>query len=384
MKRFISVFLAIIFIICQNTFVFADKNTSNNINIGSKSAVLMDVSSGQVLYEKNCHEKLPPASVTKVMTMLLICEAIESGKIKINDEVTISENAASMGGSQIFLEPGEVQTVDTLLKGISVASANDACVAMAEYIGGSVEEFVDMMNKKAKDLKMNDTNFVNTNGLPVENHYTSAYDIGIMSRELLKHELIEKYLTTWMDNIVVGKKKATIGLANTNKLIKHYNGATGVKTGFTGEAKFCVSASAKRGKTHLIAVILGGQTSKDRFKDATTLLDYGFANYESVKICSKNQKLYTLKLKKADCESVGLVAKDDLGILTKKGESKDFIKKIEVDKNLKLPIKQGTTLGKVKIYKGNKLIGQVDLVSSRDIDKASYLQMLKRLVEDIV
>lgn len=384
MKRFISVFLAIIFIICQNAFVFADKNTSNNIDIGSKSAVLMDVCSGQVLYEKNCHEKLPPASVTKVMTMLLICEAIESGKIKINDEVTISENAASMGGSQIFLEPGEVQTVDTLLKGISVASANDACVAMAEYIGGSVEEFVDMMNKKAKDLKMNDTNFVNTNGLPVENHYTSAYDIGIMSRELLKHELIEKYLTTWMDNIVVGKKKATIGLANTNKLIKHYNGATGVKTGFTGEAKFCVSASAKRGKTHLIAVILGGQTSKDRFKDATTLLDYGFANYESVKICSKNQKLYTLKLKKADCESVGLVAKDDLGILTKKGESKDFIKKIEVDKNLKLPIKQGTTLGKVKIYKGNKLIGQVDLVSSRDIDKASYLQMLKRLVEDIV
>lgn len=384
MKRFISVFLAIIFITCQNTFVFADKNTSNNINIGSKSAVLMDASSGQVLYEKNCHEKLPPASVTKVMTMLLICEALESGKIKINDEVTISENAASMGGSQIFLEPGEVQTVDTLLKGIAVASANDACVAMAEYIGGSVEEFVDMMNKKAKELKMNDTNFVNTNGLPVENHYTSAYDIGIMSRELLKHEIIEKYLTTWMDNVVVGKKKATIGLANTNKLIKHYNGATGVKTGFTGEAKFCVSASAKRGKTHLIAVILGGQTSKDRFKDATTLLDYGFANYESVKICSKNQKLYTLKLKKADCESVGLVAKDDLGILTKKGESKDFTKKIDVDKNLKLPIKQGTTLGKVKIYRGDKLIGQVDLVSSRDIDKASYLQMLKRLVEDIV
>lgn len=384
MKRFISVFLAIIFITCQNTFVFADKNTSNNINISSKSAVLMDVSSGQVLYEKNCHDKLPPASVTKVMTMLLICEALESGKIKINDEVTVSENAASMGGSQIFLEPGEVQTVDTLLKGISVASANDACVAMAEYIGGSVEEFVDMMNKKAKDLKMNDTNFVNTNGLPVENHYTSAYDIGIMSRELLKHELIEKYLTTWMENVVVGKKKATIGLANTNKLIKHYNGATGVKTGFTGEAKFCVSASAKRGKTHLIAVILGGQTSKDRFKDASALLDYGFANYESVKICSKNQKLYTLKLKKADCESVGLVAKNDLGILIKKGESKDFTKKVEVDKTLKLPIKQGTTLGKVKIYKGDKLIGQVDLVSSRDIDKASYLQMLKRLVEDIV
>lgn len=383
MKKFVGVFLAIIIITCQSTLSFADKNI-NNISISSKSGVLMDVTSGKILYEKNCHEKLPPASVTKVMTMLLICEAIESGKIKISDEVTISENASSMGGSQIFLEPGETQTVDTLLKGIAVASANDACVAMAEYIGGSVEDFVDMMNKKAKDLKMNDTNFVNTNGLPTKKHYTSAYDIAIMSRELLKHQMIEKYLTTWMDNVVVGKKKATIGLANTNKLIKHYNGATGVKTGFTSEAKYCVSASAKRGKTHLVAVILCGETSKDRFKDASTLLDYGFANFESIKICSKNQKLSTLKLKKADCESVDLVAKNDLGILIKKGESKDFTKKIEIDKSLKLPIKCGTTLGKVKIYRGDKLIGEVELVNNKNINKASYLQMLRRLVEDII
>lgn len=383
MKKFVGVFLAIIIITCQSTLSFADKNI-NNISISSKSGVLMDVTSGKILYEKNCHEKLPPASVTKVMTMLLICEAIESGKIKISDEVTISENASSMGGSQIFLEPGETQTVDTLLKGIAVASANDACVAMAEYIGGSVEDFVDMMNKKAKDLKMNDTNFVNTNGLPTKKHYTSAYDIAIMSRELLKHQMIEKYLTTWMDNVVVGKKKATIGLANTNKLIKHYNGATGVKTGFTSEAKYCVSASAKRGKTHLVAVILCGETSKDRFKDASTLLDYGFANFESIKICSKNQKLSTLKLKKADCESVDLVAKNDLGILIKKGESKDFTKKIEIDKSLKLPIKCGTTLGKVKIYRGDKLIGEVEIVNNKNINKASYLQMLRRLVEDII
>ena len=383
MKKFVGVFLAIIIITCQSTLSFADKNI-NNISISSKSGVLMDVTSGKILYEKNCHEKLPPASVTKVMTMLLICEAIESGKIKISDEVTISENASSMGGSQIFLEPGETQTVDTLLKGIAVASANDACVAMAEYIGGSVEDFVDMMNKKAKDLKMNDTNFVNTNGLPTKKHYTSAYDIAIMSRELLKHQMIEKYLTTWMDNVVVGKKKATIGLANTNKLIKHYNGATGVKTGFTSEAKYCVSASAKRGKTHLVAVIICGETSKDRFKDASTLLDYGFANFESIKICSKNQKLSTLKLKKADCESVDLVAKNDLGILIKKGESKDFTKKIEIDKSLKLPIKCGTTLGKVKIYRGDKLIGEVELVNNKNINKASYLQRLRRLVEDII
>ena len=366
MKKFIGVFLAIILIISQSTLVFADKNGAN-LNLKCKSAVLMDVTSGKVLYEKNCHEKLPPASVTKVMTMLLICEAVESNKIKLTDEVTVSETASSMGGSQIFLEPNETQTVDTLLKGIAVASANDACVAMAEYIGSSIEGFVDMMNNKAK-----------------ENHYTSAYDIALMSRELLKHEMIEKYLTTWMDKVVVGKKQATIGLANTNKMIKYYNGATGVKTGFTGEAKYCVSASAKRGKTHLVSVVLRGETSQERFKDASTLLDYGFANYESVKICSKDQKLYTLKMRKADSEQIDLVAKDDLGILIKKGESKNFTKKIKVNEDIKLPVKKGSVLGKAMIYQDGKLIDEVELVNNKDIEKASYLQMLKRLAQDII
>ena len=380
MKKFIGVFLAIILIISQSTLVFADNNSAN-LNLKCKSAVLMDVTSGQVLYEKDCHEKLPPASVTKVMTMLLICEAIE---IKLTDEVTISETASSMGGSQIFLEPNETQTVDTLLKGIAVASANDACVAMAEYIGGSVEEFVDMMNNKAKELGMKDTNFVNTNGLPVDNHYTSAYDIALMSRELLKHQMIEKYLTTWMDSVVVGKKQAKIGLANTNKMIKYYNGATGVKTGFTGAAKYCVSASAKRGKTHLVAVVLRGETSQERFKDASTLLDYGFANYESIKICSKDEKLYTLKMRKADEENIDLVAKDDLGILIKKGDSKEFTKKIKINDDIKLPIKKGTVLGKAMIYQDNKLVDEVELVNNKPIEKASYLQMLKRLAENIL
>ena len=214
MKKLSSIILAIILIITPANLAFAN-NDNSNINISSKSAILMDVGSGQVLYEKNAHEKLPPASVTKVMTMLLICEALDSGKIKIDDQVQVSEIASSMGGSQIFLEPGESQTVDTLLKGIAVASANDACVAMAEYIAGSVESFVDMMNSKAKDLNMKDTHFANTNGLPVDNHYTSAYDIATMSRELLKHYVISKYLTTWMDSVVVGKKQTSIGIANT-------------------------------------------------------------------------------------------------------------------------------------------------------------------------
>ena len=384
MKKLYSIILAMIFMITTSSLSFADKENSD-INLSSKSAILMDVSSGKILYEKNSHEKLPPASVTKVMTMLLICEALESGKIKIDDEVQVSEIASSMGGSQIFLESGEIQKVDTLLKGIAVASANDACVAMAEHIGGSVESFVDMMNAKAKELKMNDTHFANTNGLPVDNHYTSAHDIALMSRELLKYDqIISKYLTTWMDSVVVGKKQATIGIANTNKLIKHYNGATGVKTGFTQEAKYCLSASAKRGDTHLVAATLGAETSPQRFSDASTLLNYGFANYESVKLCSRDDKIATLTMEKAEDEKISLVAKEDLSVLIKKGDSKEFTKKIKVYEDAKLPIKKDSVLGEVEIYRGKEKLGKVELVSNKDINKASYLKMLQRVLDEML
>lgn len=385
MRRFTSIVLAMIMVIMSlSTTAFADdKKVQAPINISSKTAILMDVGSGQILFEKNPHEKLPPASVTKVMTMLLIVEALDSGKIKLDDEVQISERASEMGGSQIFLEPGETQKVDDLLKGIAVASANDACVAMAEFVGGSEEEFVAMMNNKAKQLGMKDTNFANTNGLPIENHYTSAHDIALMSRELLKHDKITKYLTTWMDQIVVGKKKTTIGLANTNKMIKHYQGATGVKTGFTQEAKYCLSASAKRGETHLVAVTLGAPTTQERFKDSSSLLSYGFANYESVKLCSKSDKIATLTLDKADDNKVNLVAKDDLTALIKKGESKDFTKKIDVSKNIDLPVKKGTKLGTISIYKGDKQVGKIDLINEKDINKASYFKMFERVIDNI-
>lgn len=383
MKKMTSIVMTMLLALMPMKIAFAG-DPSAAINISSKSAILMDVGSGQILYEKNAHEKLPPASVTKVMTMLLIAESLDSGKIKLDDKVQISENAASMGGSQIFLEPGETQDVNTLLKGIAVASANDGCVAMAEYIGGSVEGFVGMMNKKAQELGMKDTNFVNTNGLPVENHYTSAHDIALMSRELLKHDCIHKYLTTWMDKVVVGKKQSTIGLANTNKLIKHYQGATGVKTGFTQQAKYCLSAAAKRGETHLVAATLGAETSPQRFKDATDLLNYGFANYESIKLCAKNDNIATLTLDKAEDNKINLVAKEDLTSLIKKGSSKDFVKKIKVYDNPKLPIKKGTTLGKLEIYKDKKLVGQVDLINTKDINKASYLQMLQRIIDNML
>lgn len=383
MKKLASFIMAILIAIMPMNLSFANEDNAP-LSVSSKSAILMDVGSGQILYEKNAHDKLPPASVTKVMTMLLICEALDSGKITLDDSVQISDNAASMGGSQIFLEAGEVQKVDTLLKGIAVASANDGCVAMAEYIGGSVESFVDMMNAKAKELNMKDTNFVNTNGLPVDNHYTSAHDIAIMSRELLKHDVISKYLTTWMDQVVVGKKQITVGLANTNKLIKHYQGATGVKTGFTQQAKYCLSASAKRGDTHLVAVTLGAETSPERFKDATSLLNFGFANYESVKLCSKNDNIATLTLDKADEQKINLVAKEDLSVLIKKGGNKDFTRKIKVNENPTIPIKKGTNLGYVEIYQGKTLVGKVDLVNTKDIQKASYLKMLQRVIDEML
>ena len=383
MKKLASLIMAILIAIMPMNLSFANEDNAP-LSVSSKSAILMDVGSGQILYEKNAHDKLPPASVTKVMTMLLICEALDSGKITLDDSVQISDNAASMGGSQIFLEAGEVQKIDTLLKGIAVASANDGCVAMAEYIGGSVESFVDMMNAKAKELNMKDTNFVNTNGLPVDNHYTSAHDIAIMSRELLKHDVISKYLTTWMDQVVVGKKQITVGLANTNKLIKHYQGATGVKTGFTQQAKYCLSASAKRGDTHLVAVTLGAETSPERFKDATSLLNFGFANYESVKLCSKNDNIATLTLDKADEQKINLVAKEDLSVLIKKGGNKDFTRKIKVNENPTIPIKKGTNLGYVEIYQGKTLVGKVDLVNTKDIQKASYLKMLQRVIDEML
>jgi D-alanyl-D-alanine carboxypeptidase (penicillin-binding protein 5/6) len=383
MKKLASIVVSILLVLMPMNMAFAnDKGTP--INISSKSAILMDVSSGQILYEKNAHDKLPPASVTKVMTMLLCVEALDSGQIKLDDKVQISDTSAGMGGSQIFLEQGETQDVNSLLKGIAVASANDACVAMAEHVAGSVEGFVDMMNTKAQELGMKDTHFANTNGLPIDNHYTSAHDIALMSRELLKHESINKYLTTWMDEVIVGKKQIKVGLANTNKMIKHYKGSTGVKTGFTQEAKYCLSASAKRGDTHLVSATLGAETSPERFKDASTLLNFGFANYESVKLCSKDDNMATLTLDKAEDNKVSLVAKENLTVLIKKGGNKDFTREIKINENPSIPTTKGTVLGQVEVYQGKKMVGAVDLVNTKDINKASYLQMLQRVIDSML
>ena len=246
--------------------------------------MLIDADTGEVLFEQDAHKELPPASVTKIMTMLLALEAVEDGKVKLSDEVVVSERAASMGGSQMYMEAGEVHTLEELLSGIAIVSANDACVAVSEYIAGSEEVFVEKMNKRAQELGMRDTHFVNTNGLPVTDHYTSAYDIAVMSRLLLQHEETQKWFTTWQTTIKVGLpgKEKEFGLTNTNKLIKQYPGANGIKTGFTQEAGYCLSASATKENTTLIAVVLGAQTSGIRFSEVSKLLNYGFANYSSV------------------------------------------------------------------------------------------------------
>ena len=286
------------------------------LKVDAKAAVLMDATSGEVLFAQNAHKRLPPASVTKVMTMLLILEACESGKINLSDTVTISERAAAMGGSQMYMEPGEQHTVEELLMGVAMASANDGAVALAEHLAGSVEMFVERMNKRAAELDMKDTNFVNTNGLPVSNHYTSAYDIAIMSKALIRFPETQKWFTKWQATIKVGLpgKEKDFGLTNTNRLIKIYSGAIGIKTGFTQDAGYCLSGAAERNGTRLIGVILGASTSKVRFAEISKMFDYGFSNFESVKVAKKGQVQKALKLEKGTPSKIDVVMEDEMCI----------------------------------------------------------------------
>ncbi len=326
------------------------------MKVKAKAAVLMDAVSGEVLFAQNAHKKLPPASVTKVMTMLLILEGCDSGKIRLSDTVTISERAASMGGSQMYMEPGEQHTVEELLKGVAMVSANDGCVALAEHLAGSVEMFVEQMNKRAAELGMKDSHFVNTNGLPVANHYTSAYDIAVMSRALIAFPETAQWFTKWQDTIKVGLpgKEKEFGLTNTNKLIKQYPGAIGIKTGFTQDAGYCLSGAAERDGTRLIGVILGCTTSNIRFAEIKRLLDYGFSNYESVKIAEKGQVQKALKIEKGTPSKVDVIMEDDAAILVKKGNKNRIKTKIEMDGYIKLPLKRGQKLGELVVLQDGK------------------------------
>ena len=356
------------------------------MTVDAKSAILIDAGSGTVLFEQNSHDRLPPASVTKVMTLLLVMEAIERGQMSLEDKVTVSEKAASMGGSQMYMEPGEQQKLETLLMGIVIASANDACVAVAEYHSGSSDIFVENMNKRAKELGMVDTNFVNTNGLPVANHYTSAYDIALMSRELIKYKKLQDWFSVWMTNVTVGlpgKKQTELGLTNTNRMIRTYPGANGIKTGFTQDAGYCLSASAVKGDLDLIAVIMGSSTSKIRFAEASKLLDYGFANYDSVKLAEKGEPMGKVIIEKGSPNMIDAVAPDDVSVLVKKGE-KDGIKgEMVLNDTISAPIAQGDQVGELVIYKQDKEISRYPVVAAENVKKASLMQIYLRMIKTL-
>lgn len=355
----------------HSVVVFAEGNTDLGLN--AKSAILMEESTGNILYESNPDERLPIASVTKVMTMLLIMEAVDSGKISLDDMVTVSENAMSYGGSTMFLETGEQLTVNDMLKGIAVASANDGCVAMAEHLAGSESAFVDMMNEKAKELGMENTHFMNTNGLDEDDHYSSARDVAIMSRELMKHETIFNYTSIWMDTLRGGKFQ----LANTNKLIRFYDGANGLKTGSTSKALCCLSAAAKRNDMQLIAVVLGAPTSAERFASAKSLLDYGFANYAVNTQITAGDEVQKIAVEKGVDKEVGVVAGDSCSTLVKKGQEDNITKEIKIDETITAPIEAGQKIGTMTISRDGEVIADIDLNASSAVEKKGIGLIIK-------
>ena len=370
MKRVICFFICVCFMM-QSVAVFAEGNTDLGLN--AKSAILMEEATGNILYESNPDERLPIASVTKVMTMLLIMEAVDSGKISLDDMVTVSENAMSYGGSTMFLETGEQLTVNDMLKGIAVASANDGCVAMAEHLAGSESAFVDMMNEKAKELGMENTHFMNTNGLDEDDHYSSARDVAIMSRELMKHETIFNYTSIWMDTLRGGKFQ----LANTNKLIRFYDGANGLKTGSTSKALCCLSAAAKRNDMQLIAVVLGAPTSAERFASAKSLLDYGFANYAVNTQITAGDEVQKIAVEKGVDKEVGVVAGDSCSTLVKKGQEDNITKEIKIDETITAPLEAGQKIGTMTISRDGEVIADIDLNASSAVEKKGIGLIIK-------
>ena len=364
----------------------SDSASSAGLFIDAKSAVLIDADSGAVLYEMNSREELPPASVTKIMTMLLIMEAVDSGRISLEDEVTISENASGMGGSQLYMEPGETHTVSELLTGISMVSANDACVAMAEYISGTEEIFVEKMNEKAEELDLENTHFANTNGLPAADHYTSAYDLAVMARQLLSYPDILSYLSAGSGSIEVGKEGHTsvIEMINTNKLLQTYNGATGIKTGFTQDAGYCLASSAERDDLRLIAVLLGAETSQLRFSESARLLDYGFANYEAVKIADRNEIIGTAGVEKGILNAVDIRTDEKIVLLVRKGEASAISYRIKPAENLRAPVEEGQQAGTLEITKNDEPFGEYALSASTDVRKADLKTLIIRSTEQIL
>lgn len=367
MKKLLIIFLIL--------FTFTTRVCALDLTENAKSSILVEATTGEVIYEKNQNEKFAPASMTKIMSLILIMEEIEKGSLKYEEEITISKNASSMGGSQIYLEEGEKMSVEELLKGICMASANDAVVALAERVAGSEEAFVFKMNEKAKKLGLKNTNFKNATGLDNANHYSSALDMSIMARELVKHNKILEFSSKYEDYLRQDSDKK-FWLVNTNKLIKTYDGMDGLKTGYTKEAGYCLTSTAKKNNMRLIGVIMGEETSAKRNEEMKSLLDYGFNQYKVNNLIKKTKSLGKYKNPKMKIEDINIVSKNEINILNKKGNSKRKINyKVKLDKNKKLPIKKGDSIGKIYVYeKGNKIFtGEVTV--DKNIKKANILNL---------
>ncbi len=354
-----------------------EEGNHNSLNLESASAILIEQTTGKVLYEHNAHEPLRPASVTKVMSILLIMEAIDDGKLALSDSIPCSENAASMGGSQIWLDPRETLTVDEMLKAICVASANDCVVAMAEHIGGSEEAFVQMMNDKAKELGMKDTTFKNCHGLDEDGHVTSSYDIALMSKELLNHHpQITKYTTIWTDSLRDGKSELT----NTNKLIRSYKGATGLKTGSTGLALYNLSASATRDDLSLIAVIMKAPSTKVRFAEAQKLLDYGFSTFSFKQFGKKEEVVKSISVNKGVRHEVEAILSDQAGTLIEKGKDKEIEQNLTLEDTVTAPISAGQKLGEISFSLNGEILSTVDIIAKNEVDKINLFTMSKKVI----
>ena len=374
------IILLLISIFLPSIKVRADESLLQN----AKSGLLMEVSTGKIIYEKNIHEKTSVASMTKMMGMVLIMEALEDGKIKLEDMVVVSRNASGMGGSQIWLEEGEKISVLDLIKGIMMASANDGIVAMAEYIGGTEANFVKMMNEKAKSLGLKDTNFVNTTGLDEKDHYSTAYDMALIAKELISHEEILKYTSIYEDYLRKGTDRQ-FWLVNTNKLIKTYQGADGLKTGYTDAAMYCMAVTAKRNDMRLLAITLGEKEGKVRNKETSELLDYGFNLYKVETIKKKGEELGTISIDKADIPKIKIIANQDVTVLKNKNDKKEEYKSNVILNTLKLPIKKGDMIGKlvVKDSLGN-MIDEVNITVANDITKDNYFNIFFKILKGVI
>ncbi|WP_078060229.1 MULTISPECIES: D-alanyl-D-alanine carboxypeptidase family protein [Gracilibacillus] len=357
----------------------AEKEEENlELATHSTSAILMERDTGTILYDKNAEEKLPPASMTKIMTMLLIMEALADGQITLTETVQVSEHAASMGGSQIFLEAGEEMTVHDLLKGIAVASGNDASVAMAERIAGSEEAFVKKMNARVKELGLTSTKFQNATGLPADDHYSTAHDMAVMAKALLKHQEITEYTGIYEDYLREGTEDE-FWLVNTNKLVKFYDGVDGLKTGYTNEAKYCLTATAEKNGMRTIAVVMGSDNTKNRNSDVTELLNYAYSQYQTKSLFEKDQVVTSFEWLKADKNKVDVATSDSVSILYAKGTNMDNMDtQITIDQDIHLPLTKGTTVGKLVVKNGEEVLSETDLVLLEDMEQANLFQLFKR------